>query len=213
MDTTTTTGIVSNINDPNKAGRIRVRLAELSGQECPVWIRPVQMSGWFWVPEVNEEVEVEIPTGDDLIEFADEMRYRGVVRDETNEVSSQFREGYPKKRGFVTPQGMGVVVDDTQGSESLTLLHKEEVVVRADTTGIFIGSAGAAEPFVLGTTLTNVLVDLVDAILALSVAGVQPGAGVSTGLNPASTTTLTAVKANLQGGNHLSDLIKGVKAR
>lgn len=213
METRTITGVVANIEDPKKAGRIQARLTELGGQVCPIWIRPVWMSGWFWIPQLDEEVEIEIPAGEDLIEFAEEMRYRGIAHDENAPFPDSLPGEYKTRRGFVTPQGYGMITESKPGSEFITFLNNGTVMIRGDKDGIFLGLEAAAEPLVLGTALTSVLVSLVDAVLALSVAGVTTGPGVSAGLSPASATLLNNIKTSLNNGGHLSDYIFANKTK
>jgi hypothetical protein len=70
-------GIVQSNEDPAKAGRIKCAIASVDGQIYPEWIEPIFAPGWFTPPEPGDEVELVMPEGEDLAEFAHEIKYRG----------------------------------------------------------------------------------------------------------------------------------------
>lgn len=209
-----TTGVVSNVEDPAFAGRIKVTLAEFGGEESPTWIAPVHPSSVFDVPLIDQEVEIELPADeDDLTEFPDEIRYRGVVGDQDIPWPEVLQENYPKRKAMLTADGSGLVIDTTEGSELVICYHKGDVIYRRDSDGIFIGGKNNAQPAVLGTELTSILVSLIDAILGIKVLGVTTGPGTSGGLFATSVTALNSLKTQVQGEAHLSDLTHVTKAQ
>lgn len=64
-----TVGVVTNINDPDKAGRVKVRFPGLSDQQESGWARVATVGGGaargnVFIPEVNDEVLVGFEGGD-----------------------------------------------------------------------------------------------------------------------------------------------------
>ena len=75
MTTQTFDATVTNIEDPEKRGRIEVSCAGLLGDEdstLPMWVEPNTDWGWFYVPDVGELVEIEhvSSTSDDGAKYA-----------------------------------------------------------------------------------------------------------------------------------------------
>jgi hypothetical protein len=115
MKTSTTKGRVTSIDDPAKAGRVKVAIQEMDGNEYATWVRPSLTPGWVAMPEVGQTVELEMPEGDDIVEFSDEVRYKGRILDGANPVPEDFRDNYPKRRGFRSPAGHFLLFDDDDG--------------------------------------------------------------------------------------------------
>lgn len=124
---------VSKNADPDKAGRIQVICAGITGSDeaaMPSWIEPALDWGWFYVPDVGQTVEIEMVTGTSEDEQPGQssiathaLRWRG-ARFATDEdpIGSEFTsKNYGKRRGFKTPRGHFLMFDDTQGDEALTL--------------------------------------------------------------------------------------------
>lgn len=134
--------IVSNTDDPLKRGRIKVKCVQLSGdpdKELIGWIDPCLDWGWFYVPDVDEEVEIEAVASDGntlgvprqaFIESA-RLRWRGKrfqseQGDEPRLPHDFFKTNYGKRRGFFTPLGHVLYFDDTPGSEEVTITWTNE---------------------------------------------------------------------------------------
>lgn len=203
-----TVGRVTSIDDPAKAGRVKVSLSEMDGAEYPEWLDPELTPGWHWLPEVGDSVTVEMPEGTDVVEFSDEVRWCGQALDQSNPVAKELRENYPKRRGFKTKAGHLLIVDDKAGAEEITLSHKGTLVVSLGNAGIFFGTKSASEPFVLGTawkTLMEQLLDLLAQHTHMTVLGpsMPPEAPW--------VAQATVLKAGLP--NQLSDFIFGQKAK
>jgi len=115
MKTENQQGTVTNIDDPAKAGRIKVALQSMDGQEYPEWVEPVWPGGWIAIPEVGDTVELTLPEGEDIVEFAEEVRYLGKVLTGAHPVPEDFKENYPKRRGFRSPAGHTIIFDDDDG--------------------------------------------------------------------------------------------------
>lgn len=117
MKKTKVEGRVTSIDDPAKAGRVKVEIQGADGDEYPEWVRPSFTPGWIAMPEVGDTVDVELPDGDDIVEFADQVTYTGKVLDGENPVPEDFKEGdkYGKRRGFRSPAGHFLIFDDEDG--------------------------------------------------------------------------------------------------
>ncbi len=136
--------IVTDNQDPDKLGRVKVRCAMLvsHGSALPFWIPPAQwyMSkandsgdgcGWFWVPEVGSVVMIEVLKGvrGDFVKnqsmvMNPDVRYYPAPYSPVSVPGDDFTgANYPKIRGLKTPSGHVLVFDDTTGSETITLRH------------------------------------------------------------------------------------------
>lgn len=204
-------GTVTSNKDPSKAGRVKVELAELDGQEYPEWMDPIWPGGqWICIPEPGDTVECVLPEGEDQIEFASEVRYRGVLFDASNPVPDEFKTNYPYRRGWKTNAGHILIIDDKQGSEEITLKHKDGHLVSLTNAGIFFGTQGATEKMVLG----NLWQTMQSAFLgAFNAHFHATGVGPSGPPDPAALAITTPLKVGVDAGNQLSDFIFGQKVK
>ena len=63
--------VVSSNEDEEQRGRIQVTCPALLGDDItvlPCWLEPIHDWGWFYVPDVGEQVEIEIAASDELDE-------------------------------------------------------------------------------------------------------------------------------------------------
>jgi len=130
--------VVANTDDPEKRFRIKVKCAALLGSEDVVlnrWVNPAFGWGMVLVPNVNEQVEIEVYSGSDKDEVEGQsflenpdIRWKGIRYQGPNAYESMFTEtNYGKRRGFVTPAGHLLMFDDTDGSEKINLVwHNSE---------------------------------------------------------------------------------------
>ncbi len=208
---------VTNVSDPAKGGAIKVALTAIGGDEYPEWIEPIHPHGVLSHPVVGDTVELVMPEGDDITEFASEVRYLGVVTSEEG-YPTEFAKNYPHRRGVKTPGGHLLLFDDKEKTIALTtplqhallldettqkvsLRYKNKLLISLTPQGIFLGSESASEPFVLG----NLWKTMMDTILdALAVHG-HP----SFGAPPSNAATFIAEKAKTSAT--ISDFIKGQK--
>lgn len=133
---------VTDNSDPEKRGRFKVKCLGLIGDsetELPDWVTPAFDWGWFVVPDVGEEVEIEVVVEDEtradtygqaFLE-APRLRWRGkrfpsTQGDEPRPPNEQLTDtNYGKRRGFATPNGHVLLFDDTEGGETVTLSWKK----------------------------------------------------------------------------------------
>lgn len=161
--------VVSNNQDPEKRGRVRVTCRALvaEGVELPEWIEPSfpyagDGAGWFFVPPPGTPVEIEAivsADGDDSPGQAfianPDYRWTACLYAGPDAVPAEFRQAYGARLGIKTPAGMLLLFD-----ESAT------AVVFAGFTALRLGSEQAAQPFVLGTVFQVFASALLDAIAA-----------------------------------------------
>jgi len=150
---------VVNNRDPAKLGRIIVECvrAKFSGDNAN-WVYPMMMgagpqAGVFWPPEEGDHVYVFFENGDPLKPTS----YLGGWF-ATGELSDEFdpaADGRPKRRGFRTPGGHSVSLDDTDGSEKIRIRHKDGTLVEwTDSGQVKIGKEGGSfESLVRGESL------------------------------------------------------------
>jgi len=126
--------VVSN-QDPEKRGRVKVSCYDLIGaeQEIPDWVEPMLDWGWFYVPDVDEIIEIEVllGTGRDTrsletslsnlnIKWRGGRAYGGEMTDAPRPVPDLFKVNF-KRRGIATPLGHILYFDDTPGKQEITL--------------------------------------------------------------------------------------------
>jgi hypothetical protein len=204
---------VTEIEDPEKRGRIKVTCREIGGEdvELPEWIEPCYpfagtdgAAGFFFLPAVGDFVEIERAVGntdDDAVGMGaiitPDSRWRCALYLTATDLPTEFTSGtYGKRMGFVTPGGNMLIFDEEQSAMFLIA-----------TTLIKLGSEQAAQPFVLGLITQTLLSSLIQGILDHNHTHPQ---GPTTGLDPASVTTFTALKVSpVDDGAMLSQKILG----
>lgn len=132
--------VVTNNEDEEKRGRIRIACAGLMGDEdseLPMFVEPVHEWGWFYVPDVGEIVEIEVLTSSSTDEGFDESsidalspKWRGrrfygnedgATADQRAIAGDFTKTNYGKRRGFATPHGHVFMFDDTEGDTRIYL--------------------------------------------------------------------------------------------
>jgi phage protein D len=109
-------GIVTNLKDPDKVGRVKVSLPWLAPDYESDWARVVQMSagprtGVMFMPEVGDEVLVGFELGDPRRPYV----IGGLVNDKTKFEplgSAVNGSGVVTKRGLATPAGNQLMFED-----------------------------------------------------------------------------------------------------
>jgi hypothetical protein len=127
---------VTNVDDPDRLGRIKVKCAAILADEIelPDWIEPkfAYVSpgkiGWFSVPEIGSIVEIEYPISSAYDEFAAETqlhmndwRYVCTTYSDAQELPEIFKTNYPKRAGQVYPNGWMVYFDYSDNSPHIFL--------------------------------------------------------------------------------------------
>ena len=131
-------GIVTNIDDPQNQGRVRVRFPWLSGDEESAWARVASPMagdgrGIFFLPEVNDEVLVAFEQGDMHKPYVIGALWNG---NDSPPASDAISGGQVVKRLIKTRAGHTITLDDTSGSEKIILEDNQgNNVITFDSAG------------------------------------------------------------------------------
>lgn len=129
-------GVVTNLEDPDKLGRVKVKFPHLDDQESD-WARLVSLMagserGTFFRPEVNDEVLVGLEHGD----FRRAYVLGSLWGKEDKPPSDDGKAKENNWRFIKSRSGHVVKLDDTDGSEKIEVIDKDEkhkIVI--DTSG------------------------------------------------------------------------------
>lgn len=133
IQTETHVAVVADNQDPDNTFKIKVKCAAILGSEdvvLNVWVKPKFPWGFIFVPDVGEQVEIEVPSRSDTDEvpgqaFLDnpDIRWTGTRFQGPEAYHEMFTsENYGKRRGFVTPGGHVLMFDDTEGKKKINLM-------------------------------------------------------------------------------------------
>lgn len=155
----THTAVVADNLDPDERFRIKVKCAAIMGSEDVVlqqWVPPKLPWGFIIVPDIGEQVEIEVPVGSDTDEvpgqaFVDspDVRWTGDRFQGPGAYHEMFLTNYGKRRGFVTPAGHVLLFDDTPGQEKINLVwHSEDdkyamLSLNEDGSVVIVNKAGS----------------------------------------------------------------------
>lgn len=147
--------IVTNVNDPDKEGRVKVKLPWLSDDYETWWARTVQPGagnarGSMILPEVGDEVLVAFAAGDMGLPYVLGGLYNG--KDKPPAMSGAVIDsgsGQVSRRGFVSRKGMSVELVEEAAAESVVLSTnagaQKIVLTQTKSKGIQILSEGPVE--------------------------------------------------------------------
>lgn len=136
------TGIVTNNQDPEKLGRVKVRFPWLSEEDESQWARVItpmagNNRGIYFIPEVEDEVLVAFDQGDMRFPYILGALWNGEDKppdgvDENNNI-----------RMIKSRSGHVVRLDDTEGDEQIEITDKSEknkIVISAKDNSITISA-------------------------------------------------------------------------
>ncbi len=119
-------GIVTNNQDPDKLGRVKVKFPRISGDTESPWARVVSLMagkerGAFFLPEVDDEVLVVFEHGDIGMPFVIGGLWNGVdVPPETNS------DGKNNVRMIKSRSGHVIRLTDEDGKEKIEIIDKSK---------------------------------------------------------------------------------------
>lgn len=119
-------GIVTNNNDPEDLGRIRVKFPWLSNEDESNWARVASLMagkerGIYFLPEIDDEVLVVFEHGDINMPYVIGSLWNGKdVPPETNS------DGKNNIRMIKSRSGHVIRIDDTNGKEKIEIVDKTE---------------------------------------------------------------------------------------
>lgn len=145
-------GIVTDVKDPDKLGRVKVRFPVLSDQFVSTWARVVQAGagkdrGTVLLPEVNDEVLVVFGMGELDDPYVVGGIYNGVDKPKAGSVDDvDSSSGEIQRRAFVSRTGMEVEFVESSSAETLTISTNARaqkiVLTQKDDKGIELLSEG-----------------------------------------------------------------------
>jgi hypothetical protein len=176
--------IVTSNEDDQQIGRIKCACLSLLGDEdteLPMWIPPVLEWGFFMIPDVGENVELEIAASSDQDESNGQMsidnldvrwrgkRYYTVDEPENNNKPTQihpdFKANYGKRRGFATPHGHIFLFDDDEKNPTIQLTFQKPTIEigktpkASDVSRLEIESDGSLKVTLLEKTTLSLQTD------------------------------------------------------
>lgn len=122
-------GIVTNNKDPQEMGRVKVKFPWLSDNDESAWARVVAPMagagrGMLYLPEVDDEVLVGFEHGDIHRPFVIGALWNGVDKTPVPAGEAVGSDGKVNKRIIKSRSGHTIVLDDTNGSEEITITDK-----------------------------------------------------------------------------------------
>lgn len=171
--------IVTNVDDPDSCGRIKVKCTQIFGdEEFPYWVQPLSTLsgpnfGLFLVPPVGSTVTLTFEFGNPYRPRWQHATWK--KSDISDGLKEYMREG---KYWLFTPKGTKILIDETGDNEIIQITNKEDQGVVIDgknisivsDENIFLGSKGeAAEPALLGETTLDYISNLHDILSQLTV--------------------------------------------
>ena len=125
----TYSGEVTDNEDPELQGRIKVKVPAMFGAEMEVWARPCFSTAHFYVPPVGARVWVEFEAGNPGYPL-----YVGVWYP-TSTVPTEAAVTPPDSRLIKTPSGHVVELFDKEGEEKIIIRHKDNSFIALDKNG------------------------------------------------------------------------------
>lgn len=140
-------GIVTNNDDPDGLGRVRVRFPWLSDSNESQWARTASIMagndrGAYFLPEVDDEVLVAFEHGDARFPYVLGALWNG--QDALPE-SAALSSGKVVKRVIKTRAGHIIRLDDTDGSEKIEIIDKSgknSIVVESSANTVTVKADG-----------------------------------------------------------------------
>jgi uncharacterized protein involved in type VI secretion and phage assembly len=142
-------GLVTNNTDPDGMGRVKVKFPWLDDSEESWWARPATpmagaSRGMFFLPEVNDEVLVTFEHGDITRPFILGALWNG--QDSPPKTNTEVvGSSKVNLRILKTRAGHTISLDDTEGSEKITISDKTDnnkIEITSSDNGIAISADG-----------------------------------------------------------------------
>jgi phage protein D/phage baseplate assembly protein gpV len=142
--------LVTDVNDPDDLGRVKVSFPWLSDQCTTDWARMVQLGagdarGAVFLPEVNDEVLVAFDRGDWRQPYVIGSLYNGVDKPALGDDLIDGSSGAVKRRGFISKNGHALVFLDDDSDDGLCLFTGDKnhrVSLNKSTTTVKVSSSG-----------------------------------------------------------------------
>jgi type VI secretion system secreted protein VgrG len=135
--------VVVDNNDPEKLGRIKVKFPWNESDETP-WVRVMSMHagkdrGWYCLPEIADEVLVGYEQGSPDLPVV-----LGSLYNSEDTPHSEVGDDANSIKAFMTRSGNKIVIDDTDGSELISIVSKDgsKIIMNAGGPSITVESGG-----------------------------------------------------------------------
>ncbi len=136
-------GIVTNNKDPEKMGRVKIKIPRISGDEESNWARVASLMGGndrgaFFLPEVDDEVLVAFEYGDINMPYIIGALWNGKDKPPEQNVNGKNNIRVIKSRS-----GHIIRFDDTENSERIEIVDKTQknmIVIDTKNNSIIIKS-------------------------------------------------------------------------
>lgn len=143
--------LVTNNDDPQELGRVKIKLPWLADGYESDWTRVASLgagpdSGAVWLPQVNDEVLVAFDHGDMRRPYVIGSLWNG--QDKPPLGDGLFDNGSVKRRGFVSRKGHKIVLFDDDGDSGIALISAGggyKVALNESDTKIHLKSDGTIE--------------------------------------------------------------------
>jgi uncharacterized protein involved in type VI secretion and phage assembly len=117
-------GIVTNVQDADQLGRVKVCFPRLPGKPESDWVRVVQPAagagrGFYWIPEVNDEVLVAFERGEAHRPYVVGALWNGTDKPMKNAYTADNTT-----RMIQTKSGHQIILDDKKGAEKIVIADK-----------------------------------------------------------------------------------------
>ncbi len=145
--------LVTDVNDPEQLGRVKVSFPWLSDSYESWWARLTQMGagknrGAVFLPEVNDEVLVAFEQGDVRRPYVIGSLYNGVDKPRLGDGLIDRSSGAVKRRGLVSKKGHRLVFLDDDAKSGIALISGDDgykIALKQSGTTIHISSKGTIE--------------------------------------------------------------------
>lgn len=141
-------GIVTDIADPEKIGRVKIKLPWLSDTDAPDWARVVSVGGGkargiIFTPEINDEVLVGFEQGNLNRPYVLGGLWNGKDAPAIA-TADAAKNGAVVQRAIVSRSGHKIILDDTEGSETITITDKggNKFVIKSQDNSLTIETKG-----------------------------------------------------------------------
>jgi uncharacterized protein involved in type VI secretion and phage assembly len=122
-------GLVTNNQDPDGLGRVKVKFPWLSDNDESAWapmVTPMAGNGrgFMYLPEVDDEVMVLFEHGDIHRPYVIGGMWNGIDKPPLDVNDAVGGGGVVNKRVIKSRSGHTILLDDTQGNEEITIIDK-----------------------------------------------------------------------------------------
>lgn len=180
--------IVTSNEDPEKRGRLKVNVPSLFGETEIGWAMPcipyggAEGLGYYMIPEPDDGVWVEFEAGRLSYPIWSGTWW---AQDEAPK-GAEDEDPAPDRKIIKTKSGHLIQLDDSSGSESITIIDKDGNKVKMDSSAIEI-NADTRDITVTGNNVTveaTTQLDLKSATINIEGSGTVTITGATVDLNP-----------------------------